>query len=108
VLRGSGTFEWGSEQQEAFDALKEFTQKLPTLVSPQPYQPLILYIFATYTAVNGALVQERGISNGDKKTLRQSPIYFFQSLGRLKKVLFRNGEDMLCSSHECKKVVTLL
>jgi hypothetical protein len=24
VLRGSGTFEWGSQQQEAFDALKDY------------------------------------------------------------------------------------
>jgi hypothetical protein len=24
VLRGSGTFEWGSEQQEAFNKLKEY------------------------------------------------------------------------------------
>jgi hypothetical protein len=25
---------WGSSQQEAFDALKEYIQKLPTLASP--------------------------------------------------------------------------
>jgi hypothetical protein len=30
VLRGSDTFEWGSEQQEAFDALKDYIQNLPT------------------------------------------------------------------------------
>jgi hypothetical protein len=34
VLRGSGTFEWGPEQQEAFEALKEYIQKLPMLASP--------------------------------------------------------------------------
>jgi hypothetical protein len=34
VLRGSGTFEWGPEQQEAFKALKEYIQKLPMLASP--------------------------------------------------------------------------
>jgi hypothetical protein len=34
VLRGSVTFEWGPEQQEVFDALKEYIQKLPTLASP--------------------------------------------------------------------------
>jgi hypothetical protein len=33
VLRGSDTFEWGPEQQEAFDALEEYIQKLPTLAS---------------------------------------------------------------------------
>jgi hypothetical protein len=62
VLRGSDTFEWGSEQQEAFDALKDHIQKLPTLAGPQPDQPLILYVSATYTAVSGALVQEREVS----------------------------------------------
>jgi hypothetical protein len=34
VLRGPDSFEWGSEQQEAFDALKDYIQKLPTLASP--------------------------------------------------------------------------
>jgi hypothetical protein len=29
VLRGSDSFEWGSEHQEAFDALKDHIQKLP-------------------------------------------------------------------------------
>jgi hypothetical protein len=76
VSRGSATFEWGSEQQEAFNALKEYIQKLPTLVSPQPDQPLIMYVSATHTVVSEALVQEREISNGDNKTLHQVPIYF--------------------------------
>jgi hypothetical protein len=30
VLGHSSTFEWVPEQQEAFDALKEYVQKLPT------------------------------------------------------------------------------
>jgi hypothetical protein len=56
VLRGSNTFEWGSEQQEAFDALKDYIQNLPTLARPQPGRPLILYVSVTHTTVNGALV----------------------------------------------------
>jgi hypothetical protein len=76
VLRGSDTFEWGSEQQEAFSELKEYIQKLPTLVSPQSDQPLILYVSATNMVVSGALVQEREILNGNKKMLQQVPIYF--------------------------------
>jgi hypothetical protein len=59
VLRGSDTFEWGLEQQEAFEALKEYIQELPTLASPQPDYPLILYVSATHTAFSGALVEER-------------------------------------------------
>jgi hypothetical protein len=76
VLRGSDTFEWGSEQQEAFSEPKEYIQKLPTLVSPQSDQPLILYVSATNMVVSGALVQEREILNGNKKMLQQVPIYF--------------------------------
>jgi hypothetical protein len=51
VLCGSGTFEWGSEQQEAFDALKDYIQNLPMLASPQPGRPLILYVSATHTTI---------------------------------------------------------
>jgi hypothetical protein len=69
-LRGSGAFEWGSEQQEPFDALKEYIQKLLTLASPQPDQLLILYVSATHTTVSGALVQERETLNEDKKMLQ--------------------------------------
>jgi hypothetical protein len=57
VLRGSDTFEWGPEQQEAFNALKEYIQKVPTVASPQSDQPPILYVSATHTVVSGALVQ---------------------------------------------------
>jgi hypothetical protein len=76
VLRGSGTFEWRPEQHEAFDALKEYIQKLPTLASRQPDQPLILYISATHMAVSGILVQEIEVLKGDKKTLQHVLIYF--------------------------------
>jgi hypothetical protein len=86
VLRGSNTFEWGSEQQEAFDALIEYIQKLLTMASPQPGQPLILYVSATHTVVSRALVQEIETSNGDKKMLHQVPIYFVsEALARSKK-----------------------
>jgi hypothetical protein len=46
------------------------------LACSQPDQPLILYVSATRMAVSGALVQEREILNGDKKTLHQVLIYF--------------------------------
>jgi hypothetical protein len=58
VLRGFGTFEWGLEQQEAFDTLIECIQKLPTLASPQLDQPLILYVSAMHTTVSGALYKK--------------------------------------------------
>jgi hypothetical protein len=67
VLKGSDKFEWGIEQQEAFDALKDHIQKLPTLTSSQSDQPLILYVSATHTTVSRALVQEREIYKEGRK-----------------------------------------
>jgi hypothetical protein len=66
VLRGSGTFEWGSKQQEAFNAKKRL-QNLPTLESLQPGRPLIMYVLATHTIVSGALVQESETSKEGRK-----------------------------------------
>jgi hypothetical protein len=86
LLRGSDTFEWGLEQQEAFDALKDYIEKLPTLASPQPDQPLIQYVSAMHTAVSGAHVQERETSKEGKKLSHQVPIYFvFEALTGFKK-----------------------
>jgi hypothetical protein len=76
ILRGSSTFQWRPEQQEAFEALKEYIQKLPTLASPHPDHPLIMYVLTTHTAVSGALVQEREISKEDKNISHEVPIYF--------------------------------
>jgi hypothetical protein len=66
----------GDRQQEAFDALKDHIQKLPTLASPQLDQPLILYVSTTHTAVSGAQVQEREISKEGGKISHEVPIYF--------------------------------
>jgi hypothetical protein len=49
---------------------------LPTLASPQPGQPLILYVLATHTTVSRALVQEREASKEGRKLSHQVPIYF--------------------------------
>jgi hypothetical protein len=76
ILRGSGNFQWGPEQQAAFHALKYHIQKLPTLANPQPNQPLILYASTTHTMVSGALVQEREVCKECKKLSRQVPTYF--------------------------------
>jgi hypothetical protein len=86
ILRSSSTFEWGLEQQEAFDALKDHIQKLPTLTSPQPGQPLILYVSATHTVVSRALVQEREKLKEGRKLSQQVSIYFvFKALASSKK-----------------------
>jgi hypothetical protein len=52
------------------------TYKSCQLASPQPDQPLFLYVSATHTAVSRALVQEREISKEGRKLSHQVPIYF--------------------------------
>jgi hypothetical protein len=49
---------------------------LPTLASPQPDQPLILYVSVTHIVVSGTLVQEREILKEGKKLSHQVAIYF--------------------------------
>jgi hypothetical protein len=62
VLRGSAPFEWGPEQQKAFDDLKAYVQEFAVLLSLEQGQPLILYVSALHTTMNGALVQEREVT----------------------------------------------
>jgi hypothetical protein len=97
VLRGSGTFELGLEQQEAFDTLKECIQKLPALASPQLDQQLIMYISPMHTAVSRALVQERDILKEDKTLSHQVLIYFvFEALSSSKK--YYSEMEKICYS----------
>jgi hypothetical protein len=49
---------------------------LPNVTSPQPDQPLILYVFTTHSAVSRALEQEREISKEGRKLSHQVLIYF--------------------------------
>jgi hypothetical protein len=94
VLKGSDKFEWGIEQQEAFDALKDHIQKLPTLTSSQSDQPLILYVSATHTTVSRALVQEREIYKEGRKLWHQVPIYFVSEALSSSKKYYMEMEKM--------------
>jgi hypothetical protein len=86
VLRGSRSFQWGSEQEAAFNDLKNHIQKLLALSSLQPDQPLILYVSASHTTMSGALIQEREIYKDNKKLSHQVPIYFiFEALAGSKR-----------------------
>jgi hypothetical protein len=76
ILRGSAKVEWGPEQQKAFDDLKQYLQHLPMLSSPEQGQPLILYISATHSVVNRALVVEKELAHKGATTKQQYPVYF--------------------------------
>jgi hypothetical protein len=64
VLWGSAKVEWGLEQQKAFDDLRQYLQRLPTLSGPEQGQPLILYVSSMYIVVSGALVIEKETTQG--------------------------------------------
>jgi hypothetical protein len=84
----------GPEQQDAFDALKEYIEKLPMLASPQSDQPLILYVSVTHTVVSEALVQERETSKEGRKLSHQVPIYFISEALVGSKKYYSEREDI--------------
>jgi hypothetical protein len=71
-LRSSDHFEWGLEQQQAFDDLKKYLTKLTTLSKPSPSATLLLYLVASPTTVSAVLVEEKEHEN----KMKQFPTYF--------------------------------
>ena len=72
TLRSSDHFEWGHEQQQAFDELKTYLTKLTTLSKPLPSTTLLLYLAASPTTVSAVLVEEKEHENKMKQFL----VYF--------------------------------
>ena len=66
VLRNANKFEWGPEQSEALQALKNHLQNMVKMTSPDPKDVLLLYIAASYSAVSAALVLERETEGKNK------------------------------------------
>jgi hypothetical protein len=80
VLRAPRKVDLGVEQQKAFDDLKNYLERLPTLSSPEQGQPLILYVSATYSALSRALVIEKETTHNDKTMKQQFPVYFISEV----------------------------
>jgi hypothetical protein len=79
--RNSDNFEWGLEQQQAFNDLKAYLTKLTTLPKPSPKMTLLLYIAASPTTVSAVLVEEKEHEN----KMRQFSVYFvFEALSAVK------------------------
>jgi hypothetical protein len=72
VLKEAHHFQWGPEQQKAFDSLKDYLTKLTMLVKPTHNAVLMLYLAASPVAVSAVLVEEKDYEN----RTRQFPIYF--------------------------------
>ncbi|XP_027165899.1 uncharacterized protein LOC113765851 [Coffea eugenioides] len=60
-------FAWTEECQAAFDKLKQYLHRLPTLALPRPEKKLYLYLFAAEEAVSAVLIRDEGT---------QVPVYY--------------------------------
>ena len=95
VLRSSQKFEWGDQQREAFNSLKEYLQQITKLTSPDPKETLLLYTSASQKAVSAALVVERDRWHSQATTR----LLHIRSSSRFQVALFGTLKDILCSHH---------
>jgi hypothetical protein len=72
VLRSPSKFTWGEEQSKAFHDLKEYLENMTKMTSPDPKDPLLLYVSASPSAISTVIVVERLIEGH----LKQLPVYF--------------------------------
>jgi hypothetical protein len=72
VLRNASKFDWGEEQREAFNSLKDCLTKMTKMTTPDQKDTLLLYISASHLPVSAALVLEKEIEG----SLRQVMVYF--------------------------------
>jgi hypothetical protein len=90
VLRANSTFQWGPEQQQAFDDLKKYLEDATVMTKPSPKAELLLYIVATDTAVSVVLVEERK----EADALKQFPIYYVSEALSSSKLFYSEKDKM--------------
>jgi ribonuclease HI len=91
VLRANSIFQWGAEQQQAFEDLRNYLEEAAVMSKPSPKADLLLYIAATDAAVNTVFVEERMESD----TLRQFPIYYVSEALSGSKLFYSEMEKKL-------------
>jgi hypothetical protein len=64
LLWKSRPFVWSNDAEEAFQELKRYLISPPIMVTPEPGEPLLLYIAATSKVMSMALVTERPDPHG--------------------------------------------
>src|SRR4026207_421772 len=57
-IKSDDEFHWGTEQQQAFDEIKEYLSKPPVLVPPQHDRPFYVYLSVGHTSIALVLVQK--------------------------------------------------
>jgi hypothetical protein len=86
----NSTFQWGTEQQQAFEDLKKYLKEAAVMTKLSPKVELLLYIAATDTTVNAVLVEERK----EADTLKQFPIYYVSEALSGSKLFYSEMEKM--------------
>jgi hypothetical protein len=61
----------------------------------------------THHSQQSPSTRKRSIKRGQKVITPSPNIFCLRGSRQLQKILLRNGEDMLCCSHECKETPTL-
>jgi hypothetical protein len=74
LLKKTDKFEWTEEAQEAFESLKVYLTSSPILTLPKKHEDMMLYIVATSTVVNAAILVEREEEGHVYKV--QRPVYY--------------------------------
>jgi hypothetical protein len=91
VLKSAEVFQWGPNQQKAFEELKQYLIELTTLTPPSSETPLLLYIAASHAAVSAALVQEKQ----EGQARKQVPVYFISKVLSASKKNYTKIEKVL-------------
>jgi hypothetical protein len=90
VLHANSVFQWGAEQQQAFEDLKKYLEEAGVMTKPSPKADLLLYIASTDTTVSAVLVEE----HMEADTLKQFPIYYVSEALSGSKLFYSDVEKM--------------
>jgi hypothetical protein len=91
VLKSAEVFQWGLNQQKAFEELKQYLIELTTLTPPSSGTPLLLYVVASHAAVSVALVQQKQKDQARK----QVSVYFVSKVLSASKKNYTEIEKVL-------------
>jgi hypothetical protein len=90
VLHANSVFQWGAEQQQAFEDLKKYLEEAGVMTKPSPKADLLLYIASTDTTVSAVLVEE----HMEADTLKQFSIYYISEALSGSKLFYSDVEKM--------------
>jgi hypothetical protein len=91
VLKSAKVFQWGPNQQKAFEELKQYLIELTTLTPPSLGTPLLMYVATSHVAVSAALVQEKQ----EGQARKQVTIYFVSKMLSASKKNYTELEKVL-------------